>query len=1038
VNNATENAINRIQQLQQAFRQNLLVRVNELFTILQSLDSKQRLTASTNQLALKNIHDLAHKLAGSAGTFQFNEVYNTSKALEHFCFPLLDPPSTEVENWSIKIEQLFLKLQDAANNNQTTPSPKLDNSQSSTIEKETFHPATQNKIILVDDDELISALIQEQTKHFGYHIDCISNPEELSDFLAKNEPEVILMDIVFPHYNFTGIDLIKELSASNKIHCPVIFLSNREDFNSRLEAVRAGGNGYIAKPVNILELIEILDRYAHKSNSENFRALIIDNDLVTAEHYAATLKNHNFTSKLLPDPLDAINLLVDFLPDIILLDIDTTKYNGLEIAEVIRQDHRFTHIPILFLSSDSEKKKQFETIAVGADRLLNKKASEDSFISNVLSHSRRSKELHNVINRLRNDQLRFQAVSHSTTDAIVTLNKEGLIILWNEGAEHIFGYSSLEVIGQSIELIIPEKYQAQHRKGFHNLVSRENVVTKKSIESKAITKNKKLISIELTYTEWISGSDHFFTSIIRDTSERKAIEKKLQSKQENLNAIITNSAEGIITIDSKGIIETLNPRALAIFGYSLKELQGQNISILMHKKMRKQHDYYLANSEIHSSKIINKARELQGLRKDGSSFPMELNVSPMEIDGLKKFVGTLHDITQRTKNIELLTTAKKEAELANQAKSQFLSSMSHELRTPLNAILGFTQILQEEIPASANVDQNDSLNYIFSSGHHLLNLINEVLDLSKIESGNVAINLTSLDLISNLKHIIEITKPEALSQKIELISNFNTDSSVFITADSSRLNQVFNNLLSNAIKYNKDSGKITISLSETETHTCIYIKDEGLGIPKDMLPNLFEPFNRLGAEQSEIEGTGIGLTITKMLVELMRGSIGASSEEGSGCTFWVKLEKIPIQTTENIKNVTQMKPNTEVTAENIGTSILYIEDNHANRLLMKKIISRQTDYAYYEATNGTDGIKLAIEIQPKIILLDINLPDMSGLEVFSKLKELETFSAKVIIVSANAMIEDIKKIQDLDIFAYITKPLDSQQLSKTLKLALET
>lgn len=1030
-----ENTINRIQELQLAFSQSLTIRIEELFQSTQQLDTQHPPSAENNNALLIETHNLAHTLAGTAGTFQFTDVYDLAKNLELFCSHLLDTNTPFPEDWLTQIQQLLAELRQASDNkNKALP---LRRKSFVSIDNSDFLTSKASKIILVDDDVLVSSLIQEQAKHFGYQIHCITKPEEFSDYLSNNSPEVILMDIVFPNSSLNGIDLVKQLKADDKIHCPVIFLSNKDDFNARLNAVRAGGNGYIVKPVNTLELVEILNKYTHSKVSTNYRALIIDDDPIVMQFYKKKLEAHNFTCQTITKPLTTTEELVTFEPDIILLDINMPECNGFEVAEVIRQDTRFTHIPIIFLTGDNSAECEIAALKAGGNCFLSKNTNKETFIANAISHSKRSQELHAVINRLRKNEFRFQAVSNSTSDAIITLNKEGLIILWNKGAENIFGYQSLEVFGQSIEIIIPDQHQEKHHQGFKKLLSGNGPVNKHSIESQAITKDQRLINIELTYTEWLSGSERFYTSIIRDTTHRKEIEKELKNQQDNLKAIVSCSAEGIITIDDRGIIEMANPKALEIFAYTAEELEGKNISTLMPKAMRSQHDQYLKHSEIHAPKIINKARELQGLRKDGSVFPMELNVSPMTLNGVKKYIGVLHDITSRKNTLAAITAAKHEAENANKAKSQFLSSMSHELRTPLNAVLGFTQLLQEDQDAPLNEDQNDSLGHIYSAGQHLLNLIDEVLDLSKIESGKINIAHDSINLIKLLKQSLELISPQARRSQITLVNKCPAEESVFVLADTFRLNQVFSNLLTNAIKYNQIHGSISVWLSQNNNKVRIYVKDTGGGIPDEMMKDLFIPFNRLGAEQSGIEGTGIGLTISKMLVEMMGGTIGVENIYGKGCTFWVELDRAEINDVTKTTEALSIHPEHKQ-QKTPSIALLYIEDNPANRLLMKKIINTHTDFNYVEACTGTEGVESALKIKPQIILLDINLPDMDGYEVFEQLQQNKlTETSKIIVVSANAMPIDIAKGKETGFFDYVTKPIDHQQLLSTVNKALE-
>jgi len=1033
MNTPVNKAIDRIQQLQQAFAKNLAERINELQKSAFNLDIQSPPTAKNNQLILKALYELAHKLSGSAGTFQFTEVYTAALNLEHFCERLLSSEKSipYPKSWLSELQDLLDKIKQGSNDKAQLleKEPPIEISITSAQV-----PSSSNKIILVDDDELLAALIQEQARHFGFNIQVLTNPDELSVFLDSNSPEVILMDIVFPNYDFNGIDLVKQLNIENKIQCPVIFLSNRDDFNARLDAVRAGSNGYIVKPVNILELVEILDKHTYRSIKNKSRALLIDDDVVSSAIYKEILQSINFECETINNPLEAFEILGQFNPDIILLDIHMPNCSGYEVAEVVRQDTRFTHVPILFLSADNSEECEVAALKAGGTCFINKGVDRTTFITNVITQSQRSRELHAVIDRLRKDELRFQAVSHSTSDAIITLNTDGLIILWNEGAEQIFGYQSIEVIGQSIEIIIPPKFQKKHRQGFQKLITQKTLPGQNAIESQARCKNGRLISIELSYSEWLSGNERFFTSIIRDTTHRKEVESQLKDQQENLRAIVTNSAEGIITIDSKGIIEMANPKAYQIFAYVEGELEGQSVSLLMPKAMRSAHDQYLNKSEIHTPKIINKARELLGLRKDGSNFPMELNISPMSLNGEKKFVGILHDITERNNALKAITNAKLAAEEANKAKSSFLSSMSHELRTPLNAVIGFSQLLQVDDEAPLNANQQESVEHIYSAGQHLLNLINEVLDLAKIESNQVNLSLSNINLISTMKHCLSSISPQITAANLTLEHKLPELEDIFIHADESRLIQIMSNLLTNAIKYNRKQGHISVYLAQENNKVRIFVKDTGLGIPESMMKDLFIPFNRLGAEQSDIEGTGIGLTITKTLVEMMNGKIGIDNQPGVGCTFWVEFLQTGMsdstQTTDTQLKAAQMPEQSEV-------KILYIEDNKINRLLMKKIINTKTDFQYHEAISGLTGIQAAIELQPHIILLDINLPDMDGYEIYQKLRlESNLKSTKVIIVSANAMPEDIAKSEQGDFFDYITKPIDQHKMLHSINKAL--
>ena len=371
---------------------------------------------------------------------------------------------------------------------------------------------------------------------------------------------------------------------------------------------------------------------------------------------------------------------------------------------------------------------------------------------------------------------------------------------------------------------------------------------------------------------------------------------------------------------------------------------------------------------------------------------------------------------------ETLEKEKIRAEKANQAKSEFLSSMSHELRTPMNAILGFSQLLK--LDSGLSKHQQDSLDEITKAGHHLLELINEVLDLAKIESGHVDLSIEAVKLSELVDDCFLLITPLASGMGIT-VSHQNIGD-YFIRADRMRFKQVLINLLSNAIKYNRERGKVELNVSAIdETYLRITISDTGNGIAVERLEELFLPFNRLDAENSTIEGTGIGLTITRQLVEMMAGHIGVDSEPGVGSHFWVEipLESPPLTDGQDVSN----HANTAVpsTKQEQQHTILYIEDNPTNLKLVSQILANRQHINLITALEPELGLKLASDHHPELILLDINMPQMNGYQVLNILKSDEQLKhIPVIAVTAKAMAKDIAKGESAGFSDYLTKPLD--------------
>ena len=399
--------------------------------------------------------------------------------------------------------------------------------------------------------------------------------------------------------------------------------------------------------------------------------------------------------------------------------------------------------------------------------------------------------------------------------------------------------------------------------------------------------------------------------------------------------------------------------------------------------------------------------------------------------------GVMQDISERKRTESELINAMLLADQANRAKSEFLSSMSHELRTPLNAILGFAQLLESGSPQPTPY-QKARIDQIIKAGWHLLALINEILDLASIESGKLSLSLEPASLNDVLSDCQAMIEPQAQKRGISL-SFPRFDSPCLVKADRTRLKQILINLLSNAIKYNREQGTVEVKCTEaTPERTRISIKDSGMGLPPEKMAHLFEPFNRLGQQTTDTqEGTGIGLAVTKQLVELMGGAIGVDCAVGVGCEFWIELirDNAPHLAVENTM-YPELEPQTQ---ENQPVStLLYVEDNQASLTLIEQIIRNHPHLRMLSTHDGNLGIALARSHRPDVILMDVNLPGISGIEALKiLLEDPATAHIPVVAISANAMPRDIEKGLASGFFRYLTKPIKINEFINTLDDALK-
>ncbi len=518
-------------------------------------------------------------------------------------------------------------------------------------------------------------------------------------------------------------------------------------------------------------------------------------------------------------------------------------------------------------------------------------------------------------------------------------------------------------------------------------------------------------------------------------------------------AILTSASFSIIATNEKGIILLFNAGAERMLGYTAAEVLNKISPSDMHDPQevvaRAQALSIELATEIapgfealafKASRGIEDIYELNYICKDGSRIPALVSITALR-DDAGEIIGYLLISTNNSahKRVELdLNEAIAAAEKANRAKSDFLSGMSHELRTPLNAILGFAQLMESGAPAPTPA-QKRNIDQILKAGWYLLELINEILDLALIESGKVTLSGEPVSLAEVMLECRAMIEPQAVKRGI-VMSFPRLETPRFVKADRTRVKQVLINLLFNAIKYNRPAGMVAVECSLVSPDAIrISVRDTGAGLTPQQLTQLFQPFNRIGKEAGVEEGTGIGLVVTKRLVELMGGIIGAESIVGEGSVFWIELglTSAPLLAVEEAALAALTDP--QVAAGAPLRTLLYVEDNPANLELVEQLIARRPDLRLLSAADASLGIEFARAYQPEVILMDINLPGINGLEALKILRaDPLTAHIPIIALSANAVPRDIEKARQAGFFDYVTKPIKVNQFMEALDGALKS
>ncbi len=1225
---------------------------------------------------VERLRRAVHDLTGLAGIVGYLPVSTASIRLRDTVATLLQsdraPTTTECRTLEETLDGIELALQALAGERGAHLSP---------LALQGITPCFgAPRVFLVEDDGEQADRLEQALQAAGYDVRVFLDLDAFKAAIRAERPDAVIMDMMFPQGDEAGAAAIAGLQQSNASGIPAIMVSARDDLNARLSALRAGACRYLTKPVDTHHLVDQLDIVTDRQPAEPYRILMVDDEPLSLELHAALLRAAGMDVQTLSEPLGIFEALAAHRPDVLLLDQSMPDASGPEIAAVLRERDVYRHMPILFLSAETDSTRQLTALNLGGDDFLVKPVDPHYLIAAVTARARRARENRNATERLRNilyegERVRLALDRH----AIVSVaDRRGAITHVNDKFCEISGYKRDELIGQNHRIVRSDYHPPEFYRDLWSTIARGGIWKGEICNRR---KDGSLYWVESTIVPYLDerGKPYQYVSIrteitrVKEAEERLRIsqnyanigtwdwnirtgelywsqriaplfgypEGKLETTYENfLNAVhpddrqmvveavqacvengvkygiehrcvwpdgtvrwlqetgdvvrdrdgtpsnmlgvvqditdrrqaeaalekeraLLEEAQHIAQLGNWEIIEGASdlhwsPVVFRIFGQDPKThrptLEGFHQAVhpddramvraaidqasetgyydVVHRIVRpdgevrhvherariefdadgrprirrgvvqdvtamKRAESALQALNVRQNKQLETAHCLRDVTKHtlndalteqemleacidrvqsggvlmaGSSLrvthggravvttefretPHKLAISiPFFEDGgawIEAFLPDgdqagagptftsaqeelLRDIARqigqaliRREDRRALLLAKDQAEAGNRTKSDFLSSMSHELRTPLNAILGFAQVLEID---ELTEDQLDSVQTIRRSGQHLLRLINEVLDLARIESGKLDLSIENVDLADIFNNCGSLIGPLAEGRGVTMTFERSPGANA-VQADNTRLKQVLVNLMSNAVKYNRQGGNVTVGTTLTASgRVRIAVTDTGQGIPDERLGQLFTPFSRLGAEATETEGTGIGLVISKRLIEAMDGQIGVETRTGAGSTFWIELpvaEATPLSVPEPAtRHVPSALP---------AGAVLYVEDNPANLKLVRQALARHPQITLLEAHNGSLGIDIAAAHRPDLILLDINMPGMDGVEVLSRLRaEPATRSIPAVAISAAAMEKDIRRAMDAGFRRYLTKPIDIAELLETV------
>ncbi len=843
------------------------------------------------------------------------------------------------------------------------------------------------QILIAEDSPTQAEQLKYLLERQNYKVIVAKDGKEALRLTIKHKPSMVISDIVMPEMN--GYELCKEIKSNENISdIPVILLTSLSHSVDVLEGISCGADNFITKPYHNDYLISHIEQIIVNSKLYNSERIMIGMEIVFGGKKRFITASQQQMLTLLISTFEAA---VQRNDELVQTQDDLKKLNE-HLEELVKERTVELSAEIdIRKSAEQQLKSQYALLTAllnsSADMIIFSLDRNYCYTTFNNKHSQEMKKVWNV--NIKNGMsllecIKIPELRESTKQSIDNvLNGKAFSEVQHQPEQDIYYefnwnpiFQNNEVVGVTVFIQdITEREHAEEELLRSEFA--ENLINTVREPLLALNQELRVVKASRSFYDYFKvSSDETIGTLIYD----------LGNQQWNIPKL-------------RELLETILPEKTTFDNYEVE------------------HDFSTIGKRI----MLLNARKIQrGLEKE------------------QIILLAIEDITERKKNENELSKAKAEAERANLAKSEFLSRMSHELRTPMNSILGFAQLMDM---GELNPAHKKGVNQIMNSGKHLLELINEVLDISKIETGRLTISTEPVEISGIIKETIEIVLPLARENQITFELESSITKKLFIKADHQRLKQVLLNLINNAVKYNLKGGSVKIGsriqnielkLGQPANIIRISITDTGKGIAQEYNEKLFNPFERIGAEQTETEGTGLGLTISKKLIEAMSGKIGFESEIGKGSTFWIELPHTESQMDRYDRINESIIPEPEI-GHSKGT-ILYIEDNLSNLQLVEQILeTHRPEIKLITNMYGRNAVQFAIDYKPDLIMLDLDLPDIHGSEVLKLLQgEPKTTVIPVVILSADAMTKQINQLMEAGAKDYLIKPIDVVKFLKVV------